>query len=110
MGNPLWSLGSVTDFPPLHIDIPRYQEDMREGEDSDMDTSLGLSFSSENITDSSFQEALTREKVEDKKEDRFKLTVLGRRDSSEPTPHKKVMQEDSGWWSITSDVTSLPNN
>ena len=110
MGNPLWSLGSVTDFPPLHIDIPRYQEDMREGEDSNKDLSLGFSSEDSINAEASFQEALTREKVEDKKEDRFKLTVLGRRDSSEPTPHKKVIQGDSGWWSITSDVTSLPNN
>ena len=72
-----------------------------------MNVSLGLSFSSENSNaDASFQEALTREKVEEKREERFKLTILGRRDSSEPAPHKKVMREDSGWWSITSDVTS----
>ena len=77
---------------------------MREGEDSSMDTSLGLNISSD--IDSSFQEVLIREKLEEKRENRCELTVLGRRDNGEVTPHKKVMKNNSGWWSIVNEVTS----
>ena len=82
-------------LPPLHIDSPRYQEDMREGRDRNKD----LSFSSDDslITDTSFQEALIREKAHVKgRDDRIKLTTLTRGDSRYLTPHKKVVQEDSG--------------
>ena len=58
-------------LPPLHIDIPEYQEDMREGEDS------SINLSSED-TDSSFQEALIREKVEERREIKCELTVLSK--------------------------------
>ena len=93
MGNQIWSLESMTDFPPpLHIDIPEYQEDMREGEDS------SINISSED-TDSSFQEALIREKVEERREIKNGLTVLCR-----TTPHKKVTIDNSGWWNVDSEV------
>ena len=100
MGNQIWSLESMTDFPPLHIDTLKYQEDMREGEDS------SINLSSED-TDSSFQEALIREKVEERRETKSELTVLSRRDDDETTPHKKVMTDNSGWWDIDSEVTSI---
>ena len=71
MGNQIWSLESITDFPPLHIDIHEYQEDMRGSEDN------SINISSED-QDSSFQEALIREKVEERREIKNGLTVLCR--------------------------------
>ena len=97
MGNPLWSLGSITDFPPLHIDNS-YQEDMR-GEE---DIIINESVSSEDTTNSetSFQEALTREKAKERKEGKIILTRLTKKDNH-ITPYKKVTVDDSGWWDIT---------
>ena len=81
-------------LPPLHIDIHNYQEDMRGSEDN----SFNISSEDQN-QDSSFQEALIREKVEKRRENKNSLTVLCR-----TTPHKKVTIDDSGWWNIDSEV------
>ena len=59
-----------------------------------------------NSSDDSFQEALTREKTDKGREDILKLTVLNRRGS----PHKKVMINNSGWWSLASNDTSNNEN
>ena len=78
--------------PPLHID--ENQEDVRGGEDS-INSSM-------NSSDDSFQEALTREKTDIGRDDRLKMTVLNRRGS----PHKKVMVDNSGWWSLANDTSN----
>ena len=85
MGNQIWSLGSMIDFPPLHIDT--YQEDVREGEDNNNSIDSSLNISSE---DTSFQEALIREKTEKRREMRCELTVLNRGSSDETTPTRRL--------------------
>ena len=104
MGNQIWSLGSIADFPPLHIDIS-YQEDMRGSEEDSFNSFNSLDSSSEDCDQNrSFQEVLTRKKAKERREIEYKWTVL-----QKITPHKKVMEDDSGWWNIN-DMTVPDQN
>ena len=74
----------------------QYQEDMRGSEDDSF-----INSSEDLDQNRSFQEALIREKAEERRENKSNWTVLHK-----TTPHKKVTIDDSGWWNIDSMMVS----
>merc|ERR1711888_364286 len=67
---------------------------------SEEDSFNSFDSSSEDLDQNrSFQEVLTRKKAKERREIEYKWTVL-----QKITPHKKVMEDYSGWWNIN-DMT-----
>ena len=117
MGEILCSLNSMTDFPPLEHEnkgtrLDHWREDsINEALEISTSNSEGDSGSPNNtmFMNISFQEALRREKAPDKKKNNLNMVTLRKiqnKDSidsrsSNHTPDKNVLEEDSGWWKVS---------